>query len=490
MVGEQQEHPWLRRIPSIEALLLEGTQDAELGSLPRPLLADILRETAAELRAALAAGGEGNSPGAGTQTDADGEAVRHQLTLDLLARARHKAGALVRPFYRRAINATGIILHTGLGRAPLPAAALRQIAGELRGYSVLQQSVETGERSRRDAGVERLLKRLTGAEAATVVNNNAAATMIALQALASGKEVIVSRGQLIEIGGSFRLPDVMAASGARLVEVGTTNKTHLRDYERAITPATGAIMRVHPSNYRIHGFAKSVSTEELVTLARPRGIPVIDDLGAGALIDLSRFGFEKEPTIQESLRAGADLVLSSADKLIGGPQGGVILGRADLIGLIRKSPLARIVRVDKLTLAALEATLRSFLDTETAWRDVPTLRLLRRPLEEIAAAAESLCRELLGDHPIAAEVTIEEGASFMGGGSLPDQQLPTRLVAIRPASVAATEFAARLRRGTPAVFARIHDDRVLIDPRTLLEGEAEEVAAAIRAALAPVAPSP
>ncbi|HPA17897.1 MAG TPA: L-seryl-tRNA(Sec) selenium transferase [Verrucomicrobiae bacterium] len=486
MVGEQQEHPWLRRIPSIEALLLEGTQDAELGSLPRPLLTDILRETAAELRAALAAGGEGNSPGA----DADGEAVRHQLTLDLLARARHKAGALVRPFYRRAINATGIILHTGLGRAPLPAAALRQIAGELRGYSVLQQSVETGERSRRDAGVERLLQRLTGAEAATVVNNNAAATMIALQALASGKEVIVSRGQLIEIGGSFRLPDVMAASGARLVEVGTTNKTHLRDYERAITPATGAIMRVHPSNYRIHGFAKSVATEELVALARPRGIPVIDDLGAGALIDLSRFGFEKEPTIQESLRAGADLVLSSADKLIGGPQGGIILGRADLIGLIRKSPLARIVRVDKLTLAALEATLRSFLDTETAWRDVPTLRLLRRPLEEIAAAAESLGRELLGDHPIAAEVTIEEGVSFMGGGSLPEQQLPTRLVAIRPVPVAATEFAARLRRGTPAVFARIHDDRVLLDPRTLLEGEAEEVAAAIRAALPPVAPSP
>lgn len=477
------EHPWLRQIPSIETLIIAGADDTELNLLPRPLLADVLREAAATLRANLMAGGA-SAPFSDVPGNLDAEAIRQNMAAEILTRARMKAATLLRPFYRRAINATGIILHTGLGRAPLPELAIRQITDQLRGYSVLQQSVETGERSRRDMGVERLLRQLTGAEAATVVNNNAAATMITLQAIASGREVIVSRGQLIEIGGSFRLPDVMAASGARLVEVGTTNKTHPRDYERAITPATAAIMRVHPSNYRIAGFSKSVTTAELVAIAKPHGIPVIDDLGAGALMDLSRFGFEKEPTIQESLEAGADVVLSSADKLIGGPQGGIIMGRADLVAAVRKCPLARIVRVDKLTLAALEATLRAFLDPENAWRQVPTLRMLRRPIEEIAADADRLRRQLLEGAPIAANVTIEDGVSFMGGGSLPEQQLPTKLVAVDVGVTGAQEFAGRLRSGTPAVFARIHDGRIIIDPRTLLPGEAAEVAVALRAALA------
>ena len=484
-MGGEPEHPWLRWIPSIESLLTESRPLPELDAVPRPARADLLREAASELRESLRAGDLPRDLRALSPETTDAGALRQGLTEDVLRRATSKARALSRPFYRRAINATGVILHTGLGRAPLPGAALRQVSEELRGYSILQQSVETGQRSRRDAGVEVLLCRLTGAGAATVVNNNAAATMIALQALAAGREVIVSRGQLIEIGGSFRLPDVMAASGARLIEVGTTNKTHARDYEGAITDRTAAIMRVHPSNYRIHGFTKSVPTAELAAIAGPRGIPLIDDIGAGALVDLSRFGFEKEPTIQESLRDGADLVLSSADKLIGGPQGGIILGRADLVASIRKSPLARIVRVDKLTLAALDATLRLFLDADNAWEAIPTLRMLRRPIADVAAEAEALCRNLRASIARPAEITLEEGCSFLGGGSLPEQELPTRLVAIRIEPPGATELASRLRRGSPAIFARIHDDRLLIDPRTLLSGEGDEVVAAVLAALDP-----
>ena len=385
------------------------------------------------------------------------------------------------PFYRRAINATGIILHTGLGRAVLPQAAVDQVAAELRGYSILQQDAETGERDRRDTGVERLLQQLTGAEAATVVNNNAAATMIALSALAKGREVIVSRGQLIEIGGSFRLPDVMAASGAQMVEVGTTNKTHLKDYQSAINERTGAIIRVHPSNYRIHGFTKTVSTAELVALARPLGIPVIDDLGAGALIDFSRFGFDKEPTVQESIVSGADLVLSSADKLIGGPQGGLILGTEKLVRQIRKDPLARIVRVDKITLTALEATLRLFLNEELAMASVPTLAMLRKTVAELEAVAARIVSKL--DCGLCCELRVESEIGFMGGGSLPEQELPTRLVAVRPLNMSAEVLAHALRTGTPPIFTRIRQDAVLFDPRTLLCGEEDEVVTALAALL-------
>ena len=283
--------------------------------------------------------------------------TRRPLRQTILADARQRVQSAVGPHYRKVINATGIILHTALGRAVLPAKALRQIEAELSGYSLLQADIATGERSKRDGRIEELLQQLTGAEAATVVNNNAAATSIVLNTVARGREVIVSRGQLVEIGGSFRLPDVMAASGAKLVEVGTTNKTHARDYEKAITPNTAAILRVHPSNYKISGFTAEVPLAELVRIGHAHGLVVIDDVGAGPLVDFSRFGFDKEPTLQESVQAGADLITASADKLIGASQGGIILGRADLIQAIRKNPLARIVRVGKLTLAALEATL-------------------------------------------------------------------------------------------------------------------------------------
>ena len=461
MNSESTEHP-ARRLPSVESILESLSGNPQAAALSRPLLASLLRAVVSGLRRELSAPGS--------------EKIGSVETL-LNERIRKALDGVTLPFYRRAINATGIILHTGLGRAALPEVALAQIAAELRGYSVLQQDVESGERDRRDTGVEHLLKLLTGAEAATVVNNNAAATMIALAAVAKGRDVIVSRGQLIEIGGSFRLPDVMAASGCRMVEVGTTNKTHLRDYQAAINENTGAIIRVHPSNYRIHGFTKDVSTAELVGLARPLGIPVIDDLGAGALIDFSRFGFEKEPTIQESLENGADLVLCSADKLIGGPQGGLILGSAALVNRIRKDPLARIVRVDKLTLATLEATLRLFLNEPGALAGVPTLWMLRRPQSEIEAIAGRIHSKL--EREAACDVALENDTGFMGGGSLPEQELPTRLVVVHPRSLSADDLARQLRRARPAIFTRIRKEAVLIDPRTLLPGEEDEVAAAL-----------
>ncbi len=462
----------LRKIPAVEVLL----QDAELArwtEVPRKVVVQAVRAAVDEARSRLIEEGA---------DDAD----PHELRRAILARAGQQIAAAVRPHYRKAINATGIILHTALGRAVLPERAMRQIAEELGGYSLLQVDTETGQRARRDGRIEWLLRQLTGAEAATVVNNNAAATSIVLNTVARGKEVIVSRGQLVEIGGSFRLPDVMAASGAKLVEVGTTNKTHPADYRRAITDQTAAILRVHPSNYRILGFTSEVSLAELVEIAHSRGILLIDDVGAGPLVDVSRFGLQKEPTLRESVAAGADLVTSSTDKLIGGPQGGLILGRADLVQAIRKNPMARIVRVGKLTLAALEATLSLFLDEAAAVDEVPTLRMLRRQLPEITAQAERIAAAITGaiaGGAAGASVTVIEGASQMGSGSLPGQELPTRLVAVAPANVPPGELALRLRRHEPPVFARVHQNQVLLDPRTLLDGEEEALVRACVAAI-------
>jgi L-seryl-tRNA(Ser) seleniumtransferase len=398
------------------------------------------------------------------------EADPDTLRRAILADARQRVLSAVGPHYRKVINATGIILHTALGRAPLPAKALRQIEAELSGYSLLQADIATGERSRRDGRIESLLQQLTGAEAATIVNNNSAATSIVLNSVASGREVIVSRGQLVEIGGSFRLPDVMEASGAKLVEVGTTNKTHARDYEKAVTPNTAAILRVHPSNYKISGFTSEVPLADLVQIGHARGLVVIDDLGAGPLVDFSRFGFDEEPTLQDSVRAGADLITASADKLIGAGQGGIILGRTDLIQAIRKNPLARMMRVGKLTLAVLEATLSLFLDEEQALREVPTLRMLRRSLADIAAQAERIAKAI-NERTSQNEAATAEGFSQMGSGSLPTQNLLTRLVVVVPKSVEPGELAARLRRNSPPVFARVHKGQILADPRTLLEGD-------------------
>lgn len=386
------------------------------------------------------------------------------------------------PHYRKVINATGIILHTALGRAVLPRQAIDQVAEELSGYSLLQADVETGQRSRRDERIQWLLGQLTGAEAATVVNNNAAATTLVLNTVAAGREVIVSRGQLVEIGGAFRLPEIMAASGVHMVEVGTTNKTHPRDYERAISEQTAAILRVHPSNYQISGFTSEVSLAELERIAHARGLVLIDDVGAGPLVDVSQFGFAAEPTLPESIHTGADLVTCSADKLIGGPQGGLILGRAPLVQAVRKNPLSRMLRVDKLTLAALEATLTLFLEPARALAEVPTLRMLRRSLGELDEQAQRIAQAL--DARIGAvEVAVLDGYSQMGSGSLPTQELPTRLVAVRSTSLSPDELALRLRRHRPAVFGRIHQGQLLLDPRTVLEGEEAALVEALVTAL-------
>jgi L-seryl-tRNA(Ser) seleniumtransferase len=451
----------LKKLPSVDALLKDPDLERCAVETGRKVVVDSIRRAIDEVREVL-------------RTRAPAELDEDSIRQKVVASVKEQLAAFTRPHYRKVVNATGIILHTALGRAVLSAQALRQIQDELSGYSLLQADTETGKRSRRDERIEQLLGQLTGAEAATVVNNNAAATSIVLNTIAQGKEVIVSRGQLVEIGGSFRLPDVMAFSGARLVEVGTTNKTHARDYVNAITENTAAILRVHPSNYKIQGFTSEVPLDELVEIAHKHKLTMIDDVGAGALIDFSQFGFEPEPTLAESISKGADIVTSSADKLIGAAQGGIILGKAALIEAIRKNQFARIVRVGKLTLAALEATLKLFLDESLALSEVPTLRMLRRDASEIAEHAKRLASQLSKAVSGVAVSTLS-GFSQMGSGSLPTQNLPTTLVALRPEKVSAETLARRLRQYRTPIFARIQSDQVLIDPRTLLSGDDKTV---------------
>jgi L-seryl-tRNA(Ser) seleniumtransferase len=460
----------MRKVPSVDAVLREPELEALAAEHGRKLVADAVREVVEDVRKQLLA-----QPTSGANEVA--------LRARIVTAAKDRIAAVLKPYYRRAVNATGIILHTGLGRAVLSGRALEQIQATLQGYSLLQVDRETGKRSRRDEQIEWLLQRLTGAEAATVVNNNAAATAIVLNTVGRGREVIVSRGQLVEIGGSFRLPEVMAFSGAKLVEVGTTNKTHPRDYEDAITENTAAILRVHPSNYRIQGFTSEVPLDTLVEIAHRHSLVMIDDVGAGALIDLAQFGFEPEPMLRDSIRQGADIVTCSADKLIGASQGGIILGKKTLIDAVRKNQFARIVRVGKLTLAVLEATLKLFLDESVALQEVPTLQMLRRSAAEIREHAEHLAAQLQ-ERSIAAAVTTVAGFSQMGSGSLPGQELATTLVALAPREMGAELLAQRLRLYETPVFARIQNEQVLLDPRTLRAGDDEIILEALTASLA------
>jgi len=447
----------LRKLPAVDIILKEPDLESSAADLGRQVVVDSIRLAIEKVRELILAE---------VPAETDEDTIRQKIITDV----RHRLKVISLPHYRKVVNATGIILHTALGRAVLSAQVLRQIQAELSGYSLLQANLETGKRSQRDEHIEQLLQQLTGAEAATVVNNNAAATSIVLNTVADGKEVIVSRGQLVEIGGAFRLPDVMAFSGAKLVEVGTTNKTHPRDYVNAITENTAAILRVHPSNYKIQGFSSEVSLDKLVEIAHEHGLVMIDDVGAGALVDFSQFGFEPEPILSESISRGADIVTSSADKLIGASQGGIILGRAKLIEAVRKNQFARIVRVGKLTLAALEATLKLFLDESLALREVPTLKMLRRDASEITEQAEHIALEL-SKSVTGAVVSKISGFSQMGSGSLPAQNLATTLVALRPEQISAESLAQKLRQYATPIFTRIQNDQVLIDPRTLLSGD-------------------
>lgn len=398
----------------------------------------------------------------------------------ILERVRADLKVLGASKLRPLINATGVVVHTNLGRSILAESVLdkfRPIAG---GYSNLEYDLEKGRRGSRHSLVEEILVELTSAEAAMVVNNNAAAVLVSLDTLARGREVVVSRGQLVEIGGSFRIPDVMRRSGARMVEVGTTNKTHLGDYEEVIGAETALLLKVHQSNFQVVGFTEQVETHELVGLGRRYGIPVMEDLGSGCLVDLSRYGLAKEPTVQEVLAAGVDLVTFSGDKMLGGPQAGIILGRKGLVEAIRKNQLSRPLRIDKLTLLALEETLKLYRDENRAVREIPTLSMLTQPYEELRAKAGRLLRmigELKGTR---FHLELVDGNSKVGGGAMPLFALPTRLLCIRPGELSAKQIEEGLRRYDPPIISRVEKDQVLLDLRTIQEGELEVVAAAVR----------
>ena len=381
---------------------------------------------------------------------------------------------------RSVVNATGIILHTGLGRAVLPQRAVDALAS-LNRCCNLQIDLDTGLRGKRNFMCAQLLGKLTGAEAATLVNNNAAATFLLLSALCPGKEVIISRGQLIEIGGSFRLPDCIHQSGAKMVEVGTTNKTHLRDYERALSDNTGMILRVNPSNYRVVGFTQDVSVAELVSLKQKKPVLVVDDLGCGALVNLEQYGLPKEPTVQESIAAGADLVCFSGDKLIGGPQAGIILGKKDLIERIKKHPLSRMLRVGKMTDLALEQTLRLFLDPDSLRDHHPTLRMLTMPVDALQQKARKLKEALETVLPPGSTARVAEGESAMGGGSLPAVPLRTFVVTVTIPSLTPDQLRRRLRRHEPPIIARITNEEVQLDVRTLMDGDEPFIIQAFKA---------
>ncbi|HEY7603532.1 MAG TPA: L-seryl-tRNA(Sec) selenium transferase [Gaiellaceae bacterium] len=381
---------------------------------------------------------------------------------DLGQRLRAELEEARRPRLRRVLNATGVIVHTNLGRAPLPHAAVERVRVTAAGYSNLEYDLDAGARGSRQNHVATILRRLTGAEGALVVNNNAAAVLLALAALAEGREVIVSRGELLEIGDGFRIPDVLARSGARLVEIGTTNRTRAADYERAIGPETAVLLRVHQSNFRMVGFTEQAGTAELAQIAKRAALPLVDDLGSGALLPL-----HDEPQARDALAAGADLVCFSGDKLLGGPQAGIVVGRAELVDRLRRHPLQRALRADKLTLAALEGTLALYLDPERALREVPVLRMLAEPPEAIRARADRLAGLTDG--------TVEETVARVGGGALPLAELPSFACAVDEG------LAAPLRQGEPPVVGVVRDGKLLLDCRTLADDELDEVAAAIAA---------
>jgi len=455
--------PDYRRIPSLDALIAVPDLGPLIDQFGREAVTSSARAALEDLRTEIGAGGP----------------APDVSTAGLVSRLRGRLEKRFAPSLAPAVNATGVIMHSGLGRAVLSVDAGEALRDVAAGYSTLALDLESGRRVPRDRHVEGLLRELTGAEAATVANNNAAATVLILNTLARGKEVVVSRGQLVEIGGSFRMPDVMATSGAVLREVGTTNKTHLADYERALSDATGAILRVHHSNYRIVGFAEEPPIEDLAALGRARGVPVIDDLGSGALVDLARFGLANEPLVTASIRAGADVVCFSGDKLIGGPQSGIIAGKSDWIQKIRKNPLARAFRCGKLTLAALEATLKLFLAPDKLVERHPIYRMLALTPEELGRRARKLAAALRKALPASAAVEVEDGASQVGSGAVPVETLPTKVVAVRSTVLPPEELARRLRFSTPPVFARIHKDAVLFDLRTIQPGEEALVERAI-----------
>ncbi len=453
----------LRELPSVDEVLRSPQIAALEAKHPHELLVDCIRQALDAQRARILSGkaaGSGDVP---------------KVAVDILS-------DLLRPRLVRLINATGIIIHTNLGRSILSSEAQKRVVEIGGSYSNLEFDIAAGKRGSRHDHVEHLMTRLTGAEAAMVVNNNAAAVLIVLAALAKRKETIVSRGELVEIGGSFRIPDIMSQSGSRLVEVGTTNKTYVDDYRAAITDRTGCLLKVHSSNFRVMGFTAAPSLEELVALGAEHGIPVVEDQGSGVLIDLRQFGLPYEPTVQESIAAGLDLVTCSGDKLFGGPQAGLIFGKEPFVKKLKKHPLARALRIDKMTLAAMEATLQSYLNPERLLAENPTIRMLTAPKEAFAERASSLAESLadvLGDR---ADVSVEDDVARAGGGSLPLADIPTVVVTVKPRDRGPDRLERALRTGSPAIICRIKEDKLVLDMRTIQPGEEKEIATALKRA--------
>jgi L-seryl-tRNA(Ser) seleniumtransferase len=458
----------LRKIPAVDQMLLRPGAVRWVALTSRSFVVAEIQKLLQEAREALRSG----------DACADGFTDPEELDRAL----ENKLQARLRPALRAVINATGVMLHTNLGRAPLSAAAQKCLSAVSSRYTNLEFDLKSGERSYRDALLEPLLAELLGCESAVVVNNNAAAVFLILNTLAFGKEAIVSRGELIEIGGSFRIPDILLRSGATLREVGTTNKTRIRDYESAIGPDTALILRVHPSNYRIRGFTHKPKLSELAALARGRGLPLVEDIGSGCLVDLSRFGVQEEPIAQESIWAGVDLVCFSGDKLLGGPQAGIIAGAGRHIEAIRKNPLMRVCRVEKLIYGALEATLLSYRSGR-ALEEIPVLNMISMPLEELRLRARRFASKLRPKLPEGVRVDLIDGESVVGGGSCPDCSLPAVLIAIDSVRSGPNEIEARLRAQDPPIIVRLEEDRTLIDLRTVFPQQETVLLEGVLAAL-------
>ncbi len=450
---------YLRNLPAVHELLQHPRLQECLKNFHKELIVEAIRLILKQKRDEIL---KGNLP---LRIDQE----------DLIPIIEKEIQRISRPHLRPVINATGVVLHTNLGRAPLGQEVLNNISFVAQGYSNLEFDLQLGERGSRYTHVEELLRKISGAEAALVVNNNAAAVFLALNTLAEGKEVVVSRGELVEIGGSFRMPDVMKKSGAVLREVGTTNRTHLYDYEQALSDKTALLLKVHTSNFRILGFTAEVSLKDLVKLARTKDLPVMKDLGSGCLIDLSQYGLPKEPTVQEVLEAGADLVTFSGDKLLGGPQAGIILGKKKFVDLIKNNPLNRAVRIDKLTLAGLEVTLRVYLSPEKALAQIPVLKMLTCPEAELKKRAKRLSRQIAQDLTALCQTEIKKEDSPVGGGALPLYHLPSYVIAIRPNYISVSEMEKRLRIQEPPIIARMKEDQILLDLRTIAEEEEKDL---------------
>jgi len=460
------KHENLKNLPGVDYLLELTKKDDRFPDFPRSVILESLRGALDSLRKNILEN---------IETGATDE--------NILSKALVLAEKKVKPRLVNVINATGVVLHTNLGRALLCDDALENIKNIAQSYSNLELKIKTGKRGIRYEAVDELICELTGAKSAIAVNNNAGAVLLALNTIAQDTEVVVSRGELVEIGGSFRIPDVMTKSGCILKEVGTTNRTHLRDYESAVSDDTGLFLKVHASNYKIEGFTKSVALDELVALGRKKNIPVMEDLGSGTLIDFSKYGLPLEPTIADSVRSGADVVTFSGDKLLGGPQTGIIVGKKETIDRIKANPLTRALRVDKMTLAALESTLKLYRDEEKALLKIPTLRMLTISFKDICKKADLLLKNLRNDIGSLADIDFANMDSRPGGGSFPDLKLPTRCITIKPRNMSVSKLEIKMRMSTPAVIGRIEDNKYILDPRTIQDGQESILSSTLAKAL-------